>query len=330
MTAPFLKFLKTNYPDVKVTILCVKKNAAAFTSINLHDDILILDDPRQLVSSILTLRRFDVVFDFEPFRKISAVIAFYTGASVRIGFDTNRRRLLFTHFVRYANEKYFESENMTRQLGVFGIYVPHNNAGDLTFELPASSISSSEATLESHGVSPKQHSLITIVPGVLKAHHRWRMDRFSGLIQEILDNDPNTTVIIMGSRSDSHDAEEVYTRFRDSNRVVNLTGLTTYLESLGILHLSNILIACDGGIVYMAAAMGCKTISIWGPGVMERFKPPGNDHIGIRKQYPCIPCVNYGRLGEFPPCPYNRKCINDITVKDVFDSYLQLKSTISS
>ncbi len=76
----------------------------------------------------------------------------------------------------------------------------------------------------------------------------------------------------------------------------------------------------------MAAAMGCSTISIWGPGVMERFKPPGDNHIGLRKDYFCIPCVNYSRLGEFPKCQYNRKCINDISVEEVFDKYLYLKN----
>jgi ADP-heptose:LPS heptosyltransferase len=329
MVAPFLKFLKTNYPNVVVTILCVKKNATAFSSMALHDDLIVLDNSQLLVSNILTLRkrRFDVVFDFEPFRKISAVISFYTGANVRIGFDTNRRRLLYTHFVRYANEKYFESENMVHQLRVFGICVPRKIARDLSFELPASSVRDSRAILSSHGVTPMRDVLITVTPGVLKAHHRWRMDRFSGLIQKILDDDANVTVIILGSKGDIHDAQAVYAPFHNSGRVINLTGSTNFLESLGILQLSDVLIACDGGIVYMAAAMGCKTISIWGPGVMERFKPPGSIHVGVRKQYPCIPCVNYDRLGEFPPCPYNRKCINDISIKDVFDGYLQLKAT---
>jgi len=98
------------------------------------------------------------------------------------------------------------------------------------------------------------------------------------------------------------------------------------MESLAVLRASRILLACDGGIVYMGAAMGCSTISLWGPGVMERFKPPGEEHVGIRKDYFCVPCVNYSRLGEFPGCAYDRRCMKDITVDEVFENYLVLKS----
>jgi len=113
----------------------------------------------------------------------------------------------------------------------------------------------------------------------------------------------------------------------DANeRVISLVGETTFSEALAVLSNCKILIACDGGLVYMAAAMGCGTISLWGPGVMDRFKPPGENHIGIRKDYFCIPCVNYSRLGEFPPCPYNRRCYMDIIAEEIFDQYLSLKA----
>ena len=88
------------------------------------------------------------------------------------------------------------------------------------------------------------------------------------------------------------------------------------------------LLACDGGVVYMGAAMGCATISLWGPGVMERFKPPGDRHIGVRMDYACIPCVTWDRLGEFPSCPYRRRCYNDLEASAVFDAYCRLKGQL--
>ena len=67
-----------------------------------------------------------------------------------------------------------------------------------------------------------------------------------------------------------------------------------------------------------------------GAWVMERFKPPGPMHVGVRKEYPFIPCVNYSRLGEFPKCPYDRKCMNDTTAIEVFRHYTILKAEISN
>ena len=132
----------------------------------------------------------------------------------------------------------------------------------------------------------------------------------------------------MGTSGDIADADEVLRHLGSDVKVVNLVGQTSYMEALGVLQHCKILVASDGGMVYMAAAMGCSTISLWGPGVMERFKPVGDNHVGVRKGYACVPCVNYSRLGEFPTCPYDRMCIKDITADDVFDQYLQLKAQI--
>ena len=91
-----------------------------------------------------------------------------------------------------------------------------------------------------------------------------------------------------------------------------------------------ILVACDGGIVYMAACVGCATVSLWGPGVMERFKPPGELHSGVRKQYACIPYVTWSRLGEFPRCPYDRRCYNDLTAHEVFEHHARVKNRVAA
>ncbi len=328
MSVPFLKALRQRCPEGKITLVCVKKNKAALELLSCFDRLLVLDDTRQMLKNIIFVLRnkFDIVLDLEPFRKISSVVAVLSGGKMRVGFDTNDRRLLYTHYVTYANDKHFDAMNMIKQLGVFNIEIPEKEAVDMTFSLPDTITVRSENVLKEHDVDLENDFLVTVVPGVLKQHHRWEMDKFGALINMINSNDAGVKVLLLGTSADIHDAGKVMQHITENGRVINLVGKTSFEESLGILTKCRIMISCDGGIVYMASAMGCDTISIWGPGVMERFKPPGDHNVGIRKEYFCVPCINYSRLGEFPGCRYDRRCIKDISPEEVFKGYLKLKS----
>jgi ADP-heptose:LPS heptosyltransferase len=320
-------FLK-NFPRNHITLMCVRKNRDAFQHLSFLDEVMVFDSLRDFTSNLIKLFRneYNIVLDLEPFRKVSSIVAFLSGAEFRIGFDTNVRRKLYTHFVTYHNEKSYESVNMVRQLTVLDITGPGNEALDMGFDLPVPLNERVGALLQSRGVEPKKDILVAVAPGVLKPHHRWIMSRFAELVEMIRKEDIRTKILLIGSPSDLPDARKVLKHIDANERVISLVGETTFSEALAVLSHCKILIACDGGLVYMAAAMGCGTISLWGPGVMDRFKPPGDNHIGIRKDYFCIPCVNYSRLGEFPPCPYHRRCYMDITAEEIFDQYLSLKA----
>lgn len=328
MAVPFLKALKKSFPNSKVTLMLQKKNQAALQYLDAFDELIIVDALNGLFKNIYKIRRnhFDIVLDLEPFRKVSSIISYLSGAPIRIGFDTNNRRLLYTHYVTYANEKNYDSLNMTRQLKVIGIDVAPQDASDIGFPLPEESSKKAGEILASNGLNWVHDFIVAVAPGVLKPHHRWNMQRFAGLIELILDEDPKTKVVLMGAPADQPDVKEVMEHLQPDNRVVDLVGKTTFVDALAIFRHCKTLIACDGGMVYMAAAMGCGTISLWGPGVMERFKPPGDKHIGVRKNYFCAPCINYSRLGEFPHCAYDRACIQDISIFEVFQEYKKWKN----
>lgn len=332
MAIPLLRCLREHAPRCRVTLLCQRKTRHAFDHVRYHDELLVIDDFAAIRQNfrVLASTRFHAVLDLEPFRRMSSIIAFLAGKELRAGFDTNIRRLLYTHIITYPNEKHFESVNMVRQLEVFGILADRERASDIRFPLPIGLEERSRAILGRHSVDPARNFIVAVFPGVLKPHHRWKMEEYAALIRMILEEDERVVVLLMGTPDDRKDVDEVLRFSAGSGRVKDLTGLTNFGESLGILKLSRILVSCDGGAVYMGAAMGCRTISIWGPGVMERFKPPGENHVGVRKEYPCIPCVNYSRLGEFPKCPYDRKCMNDTTANEVFQYYRSLKGGMST
>jgi ADP-heptose:LPS heptosyltransferase len=332
MAVPLLRALRRRFPAAYITLVCVSKNRKALEHLAYVDELMVVDVMRDLPRHLLRLLRgrYEVVLDLEPFRYLSAIIGFLSNAGVRIGFDTNRRRALYTHLTTYVHDRCSESQNMIRQLGVLGVQLSDEECADLSFDLPEWCLTAAREMLLTHGVEPSHDFLVAVAPGVLKPHHRWVMSEFAALIEAIHQEDAAARVVLVGEAADVADAEEVLACLSDRRRVVDLVGRTSFMEALGVLRSCRMLIACDGGIVYMGAAMGCATVSLWGPGVMERFKPSGARHVGVRKGFSCIPCVTWERLGKFPGCPYQRRCYNKLTAGEVFEPYVRLKRTLTA
>ncbi len=122
MSIPFLRCLRREFPTSRITLVCVTKNRAVFDLISYHDELVVLDDLTHTIQQLWRLNRtkLDVLFDLEPFRRTSSLVSWLSGAKTRVGFDTNSRRKLYTHFVTYAEDSCSESENMLNQLAVVG------------------------------------------------------------------------------------------------------------------------------------------------------------------------------------------------------------------
>lgn len=330
MAIPILRTLRERFPQGKISVLCIKKSEMGIRYLPFYDDIIVFDDLKKCIPNVVKLfaGNIDVVFDLEQFKRITSIVAYMTGAQIRIGFDTNNRRWLYTDLVAYFNDKQYETLNNARQLQSIGITFPYQSAIDISFPIEERYVEKAKSILESYSINLQKTFVVAVFPGVLKPHHKWKTNEFIALANKILEESNDTKILIFGTTQDKAEADAVLEGINSSERVIDLVGQGGFLDVLGLLKFCRILVACDGGAVYMGAAMGCGTLSLWGPGVMERFKPPGDLHIGVRKDYSCIPCVQYNRLGEFPNCPYNRKCLNDLTAEEVFGKYLILKSRI--
>ncbi|MCX5667111.1 MAG: glycosyltransferase family 9 protein [Candidatus Omnitrophica bacterium] len=132
---------------------------------------------------------------------------------------------------------------------------------------------------------------------------RWSLPRawipvFAGMTRGGNDNEPNQAM---------------------APTIVNLTGRLSLKELAAIISELKLLICNDGGPLHMAVALGVKTVSIFGP-VDEKVYgpyPPGAKHIVVKKDLPCRPCY---RDFRFTGCSNNHRCLEDITVNEVYDS----------
>jgi ADP-heptose:LPS heptosyltransferase len=144
------------------------------------------------------------------------------------------------------------------------------------------------------------------------------VDNFAGVSKRLSDEGIRT-VIVGGSAElkDSGGFEEIAGR----ENVLNLVGKTSLMETAAVISQVNLFITADTGLMHIAYGVGTPTISLFGAGIQKKWAPVGKNHIAVNKNLFCSPCTNFGYT---PECPFDIKCLKDITVEEVKESALKL------
>jgi heptosyltransferase-2 len=78
----------------------------------------------------------------------------------------------------------------------------------------------------------------------------------------------------------------------------------------------DLLISNDSGPVHLAAALGLRTVALFGPETPSFYGPLSTAAVTVAKPIPCSPCMNVYAAKTFK-CPYDAACMKAITVEDV-------------
>ncbi|MBM3245245.1 MAG: glycosyltransferase family 9 protein, partial [Candidatus Omnitrophica bacterium] len=108
-----------------------------------------------------------------------------------------------------------------------------------------------------------------------------------------------------------------------NSNFIDIVGETDLSQLIGVINNCRILITNDGGPLHIAVAAGIKSVSIFGP-VDENVYgpyPASSKHIVIKNTVACRPCY---RNFKFSICQIDRKCLDAITVDEVFDATRRL------
>lgn len=96
---------------------------------------------------------------------------------------------------------------------------------------------------------------------------------------------------------------------------VNFVGKTSIKESIAVASVCDLVIGVDTGMQHVAAAVGTKTLSIFGPTDPKTHGPLSRQSYFIQSNTACRNC--YG-TSKYVSCK-DRKCLNTITVNMVID-----------
>jgi len=168
--------------------------------------------------------------------------------------------------------------------------------------------------------------LIAVVPGAGESwgrnafRKRWSVERFAELSDKII-KELDAQVIIVGPKKERRLARQMCTLME--GKPLDASGRTTLLELTALLKKSDLIITNEGGPMHMAVALGAKCIAFFGP-VDEKVYgpyPKSPFFVVIKKDLSCRPCYHHFKL---PGCRYKYKCLNDITVEEVYGKVLDL------
>ncbi|MBY0416390.1 MAG: glycosyltransferase family 9 protein, partial [Bdellovibrionales bacterium] len=209
-----------------------------------------------------------------------------------------KRVLLFTFRINTFPKPFRGIQSFIEPLKMWEI----DNLGDHNFAHWDFS-SESKATVAPFLESSKK---IVLVPSAAWEMKRWPLPLWKKLITIM----PQQEFIILGGKED-HFCEEL--KEVAPERVVNLAGKLSLVESCALIEKSPVVISADTGLLHVADVLGVNAISLMGPTAFGFTM--GSQIITLEVDLPCRPCTKDGR-GRCSQDVY-QKCMVDITPEKV-------------
>ena len=319
LATPLLQILRQNSPQAEITI--VTSSDLAQLARMLPVDRIFAWDFRSVLSALKTfphfissLRRWrpDVFFDLEFFVNTSALIAWLSGAPIRVGFhhaQSPRGRLL-THYLpltpRHTAELF---ANLAWTVGISVKSLP--SLCRLNYD--------PQKVRDEIRSLPRPFVVVNPNAGELALQRRWMPERFHDLLCRLLDSFPDMHFVFIGSRSERNHVASVLAELSGHFRVRNLAGQLNLDELCFVLDNALALITNDSGPMHLAAALGTPCVALFGPETPDHYGPMGEGHWAIYKRLPCSPCLTPFD-GKMFPCPFEVQCLKAISVDEVFEA----------
>ena len=161
------------------------------------------------------------------------------------------------------------------------------------------------------GSRPTKEPLVAIHPGSPVALKRWRPERYAKLADWLVAQ-KRAKIIFVGVDAEMPIIAEIQALMREKS--FNIAGKTSLTQLASILQLCQLFIGNDSGPMHLAAAVGIRTIGLYGPGDPGRFGPVGAQCQTLRRKPDCPPCLG-------TTCRFGGEgCMSEIQVADVIQA----------
>lgn len=306
--APYKELLE-NHPCLSdVIIVDTKAIRKGFTRLSKYDDLW--KDIRTLRETLLE-KKFDIAIDLQGLIK-SGLVTYATGAKKRIGFYPGACReslsaLFYNNWAHPEPDFHIFDKNLSciKNLGL--------ETKEIEFKLTASQedIAWARNWLESHNVlADKGAPLVLISPGTRWETKKWPLENYISLVKSLLDW--NINVLLTGGAQEEAVSREIGSKV--SGNIILAIGYDLK-KLMGLISISDLIIASDSGPLHLAGALGKKTLSFFGPSSPKRSGWRGGDHIVF---YPAIPCGGCNKR----TCA-DIKCMREIRGEEVIPAVLK-------
>lgn len=310
MAAPFFASLRAAFPDDRVEALASPWCAGLLEAYPWVDEVHRLSGGKwRSFLSARSLRRGGKISALwllpNSFR--SALLGFWLGGAKRVGYATGGRDVLLTHAVLPPPGSP-PPHLIDYYLGLLEAegHPPAHRETTLPVTMAAAEFADRLLADEAPaGDGP----LVGFHPGAFFGGSKtWSPESYGELARRLATK-ARARVLVLGGP----DEVELAARVCDAagGAAVNIAGKDT-LETLpAILARLNVLVSGDTGPLHIAALVGTRTLSLFGPTDPRRTAPRGQVHALLRRDLACSPC--FKRV-----CPLgHHDCMNGIGPEEV-------------
>jgi len=330
LSTPVLSTLLANRPRPRVLYLTFSTNRELLEKTSLPIEVVTIS--RQsfagfaatAVSALRRLRKepIDVVLDLEFFSKFSTLVSVLSGARIRVGFDlpVRWRRSNLTHPVPIEHSCHV-TRLFARQLEAIGMRATDDSGiARLSSSMEEKASMESKLGLTDHG---PEVICLNINAGATSLERRWRPNRFVEVARQLVRDDPSRRIFFIGNGSERRYVGEALRQAGgEAAGFRNCSGELSVGELVALLERASFLVTNDSGPMHLAAAVGTPVVALFGPESPVFYGPAGPSAV-CYKSISCSPCLNVYNAKQ-TACPYNTRCMAEITTNDVLDAIRSL------
>ncbi len=317
MSYPAICRVREAFPDAELFFWVFRRNRPGVDVLDVipGDRVIEVRDDNPAVFLVDVLRslrtvrgkRFDAVIDMELFARVTAILAYLSGAPVRLGFHRYTmeglyRGRLHTHPVVYNPYMHISRNFLSLSeallaprleypgpktaIGSEGPALPHLKPSAPVLERVR------EKLKKAGGDVPEDAKLVLLNPGTssLLPLRQWSVENYVWVARDLL-QEPTVWVVVIGLGEDVELGETIC-REAGNRRCISLAGKTTFEELLGLLALAKVLVSHDSGPPNFAALTRTPLVVLFGPETPVLYAPMSDRKTIIYKNLACSPCVS--------------------------------------
>ncbi len=246
----------------------------------------------------------------------AAGMAWCARIPVRIGYARDGRSALLTDAIdppppaSYGHQAYYYLQLLFRA-GVIDRYEP---VKQVRLKVLEPEKEWARRHLQRMGLSGPRF-LVGINPGAaFGPAKRWLLPRYAQLADRLI-GALHADVLIFGSGDERPLAEDIARTMQHTPLI--LSGETSLRQLMALLAQCRVVISNDSGPMHLAAALGLPVVAIFGSTEERATGPIGPRARVVKRPAVCSPC-------GLRVCPIDFRCMNEITVDDVYVAALEL------
>jgi len=322
MCMPALDTLRINFPESHIAVLVRPWVAPLFEKHPGVDEILpypkgrgFSKDFAEVLRVIRLIRslKFDLAVLFQNAFE-AALLAYLGGVPLRVGYNTDGRRLLLSHAVIRDEEilKEHQVEYYLAILRAMGWMAPTMEPHLHVGEKEAGAIG---GLLSSHGVTEGDFLVGLGAGAIFGPAKRWPVERFAA-IGDWSCGRWGAKVVLVGSEKDGATCSDLSRAMK--YEVLNLCGKTSLGEAMALIRRCRIFVSNDSGLMHVAAALGVPTVAIFGSTDPIATGPRGRHARIVKHDLACSPCLK-------PECRIGYRCLLSVQADEVWEVMEKLR-----